>query len=124
MPSPNLKWTQDLRKVMYARLVMEFGSHDEWIKASYPEGKKDRYQTVLRELAQYFTRLTGDEFAWTAVQQQVDWGRTQQEQIRDGHLRQYILNKAAAIEMGFLRPSSLPATVLTEMPSVVGDDLS
>jgi len=34
MPSPNLKWTQDLRKVMYSRLVMEFGSHDEWIKAS------------------------------------------------------------------------------------------
>jgi hypothetical protein len=117
MPSANLKWTQDLRKVMYSRLVMEFGSHDEWGKASYPEGRKDRYHEVLKELAAYFARLTGDEFAWTAEQQQVDWGRTRQEEIRDGHSRQFILNKAAAIEMGFLTPSALPSTILTDMAS-------
>ena len=114
MASSNLKWTQDLRQVMYARLVMEFGSHETWGKASFPDERKERYREVLRELAAYFSILTGDEFAWTAVQRQVDWGRTRQEAIRDGHLRQFILNKAAAIEMGFLSPSSLPSTVLTE----------
>jgi hypothetical protein len=115
MASANLKWTQDLRKILYARLTMEFGSHDEWGKMSFPDGRKARYHEVLKELAEYFSRLTGDTFAWTAVQQQVDWGRTRQEEIRDNYLRQYILNKAAAIEMGFLQPSSLPATVLADM---------
>jgi hypothetical protein len=115
MPIANIKWTQELRRVLYARLTMEFGSHDKWVMLSYPEGQKARYHEVLKELAKYFSQLTGERFAWTAVQQQVDWGRTRQEEIRANYLRQYILNKAAAIEMGFLPASSLPIAVLTEM---------
>jgi hypothetical protein len=93
-----------------------------WNSATMTNGARYPFQIaertaneVLKELAAYFTRLTGDRFAWTAVRQQVDWGKTRQKEIRDGHLRQFILNKAAAVEMGFLSPSSLPATVFTEM---------
>jgi hypothetical protein len=42
MATANLKWTQDLRKVMYARLVMEFGNYDQWGKVSFPDRRKDR----------------------------------------------------------------------------------
>jgi len=107
------KWTQDLRKIMYARIVMEFGSYDDWNKSSYPDGHRERYDAVLKELAEYFKLLTGEDFEATAVEQQVKWGYTKQESVLQAtHVRPFILNKAAALEMGFIKAADLPSELL------------
>ena len=80
-----IKWTQTLRTVLYARLVMEFGPHDAWGHQSYPDGCKDRYHEVLKELADYFEGITGKKFEWTAVQQQIDWAWTRQKGVKANH---------------------------------------
>jgi len=108
-----IKWTQELRKVLYARLVMEFGSYDTWGNSRSPSDVT-RYKKVTEELAEYFTNLTGDSFAATAVRQQVDWACTKQDGIKASHARTFILNKAAAVEMGFLKSSDLPKYLLAE----------
>lgn len=108
MANKNQKWTQELRTILYSRLVCEFGPYDSWGKVAYPDGKKDRFEEVLKELAAYFTRLTGKRFEWTAVWQQMKWGTTRQGIIKNGGFAYlYILNKAAALETEFLSSASL-----------------
>ena len=104
------KWTQDLRRIMYARLVMEFGPYDQWKKTDYRDGKKERYEEVLTELANYFSALGGARFDASAVRQQVNFGRTRQESVlSQSHARSFILNKAAALETGFIQSRTLPS---------------
>lgn len=118
MKSRQIKWTQDLRKVLYARLVMEFGEHSKWELTNYPKGKKARYNEVLEELAKYFQALTGKPFESTALDQQVAWAVTRQQDVANsGFAYQYILNKAAALEMGFISSSDLPLYMVTESKS-------
>jgi len=106
-----IKWTQELRKIMYARLVMEFGSYDTWGNSRSPSDTA-RFKVVLRELATYFSDLTGESFEPTAVDQQVNWACTKQSDVKAGHARTFILNKAAALEMGFLKSADLTKHLL------------
>src|SRR5262245_42634500 len=92
-----IKWTQELRKIMYARLVMEFGSYDGWGHSRSPSDTA-RYREVLKEIARYFSNLTGNSFAPTAVDQQINWACTKQSDVKAGHARTFILNKVAAVE--------------------------
>ncbi len=103
------KWTQDLRTIMFARIVMEFGPYDQWGMTDYPQGKKARYEAVLQELADYFSLVTGRVFEATAVRQQINFGRTRQEGVFDqARARSFILNKAAALQTGFIHSRELP----------------
>lgn len=115
MPKRNVKWTQELRRILYARLVMEFGAHASWELKNYPKGQKRRYEFVLQELAKYFTELTGNQFEATAVDQQVAWATTKQESITTaGFAYQFMMNKSAALEMGFLSSAELPEYMVTQ----------
>ena len=110
MSESRISWNHQLRTIMFSRLVMEFGPYSTWGKADYPDGKKERYEEVLRELASHFTAVSEVNVEWTAVRQQVHWGFTKQESVLDAaRARSYILNKAAAIETGFIKRSDLPA---------------
>lgn len=113
------KWTQDLRRIVYARIVMEFGPYDKWGKTDYPDGREQRYEDVLAEIAAFLSRLTGTEFKPSAVRQQVNFGRTRQQSVFDqSRARTLILNKAAALEMGFIHSRELPSL----LTAVVGAD--
>ncbi len=115
MGKGTIKWTQELRRILYARLVMEFGPHETWLLKNYPKGQKERYGEVLKELAAYFTQLTGDRFEASAVDQQVAWATTRQESITtESFAYQFIMNKSAALEMGFLTSSRLPSYMVTQ----------
>lgn len=108
----NQKWTHELRVKMYSRLLAEFGPHAEWGTFAYPSGRKGRLKEVLKELAVEFTRSTGKTFAWTALDQQMIWGITRQGRVKNAAFAsQYILNKAAALETGFLKTSELSGFV-------------
>lgn len=113
-----IKWTQELRRILYARLVMEFGPHASWVLKNYPKGQRKRYDLVLEELARYFSELTGSKFEATAVDQQIAWATTKQESITNaGFAYQFMMNKSAALEMGFLSSSELPEYIVTQSPN-------
>lgn len=108
----NQKWTHELRVKMYARLLAEFGPHTDWGTFAYPSGRKHRLKEVLKELAVEFTHSTGKTFEWTALDQQMIWGITRQGRVKNAAFAsQYILNKAAALETGFLKTSELSGFV-------------
>jgi hypothetical protein len=109
------KWTQELRKIVYARITMEFGPHHQRNGKTVPEGKGERYREVLVELTKYLSILTGETFGPRAIEQQVNWAVTTQEAVTSsGHARQYFMNKAAALEMGFIQSSELPEYMLSD----------
>lgn len=111
--SRNVKWTHELRCLVYRTLVRQFGAHKTWGAIKCPNGKKSQYDATLRTIAQFLSQLTGTVFAPTAVKQQVDWATSNQSSvINSGFCRQYILNKAAALESGFLDSSELPASLV------------
>jgi hypothetical protein len=113
MAKSQIKWTQELRKVVYARITMEFGTYETW-GGEQPKGQGTRYQEVLKELAAYISTLSGKTIEHTAVDQQIAWAITKQKSIRAGHVRQFVMNKAAALEMGFLTGPELPHFMLAE----------
>lgn len=127
MANKNRKWTQELRTMMYSRLACEFGPYNVWGKVAYPEGRKDRFEEVLRELAAYFTNLTGRNFEWTALWQQMKWGTTKQGTVKNGGFAYlYILNKAAALETEFLSSAALTGFIHTtsEAPELSAAEVS
>jgi hypothetical protein len=100
-----IKWTPEIRKQLYTRLVAEFGPHTRWNGAYEPLSKKSRFAEVLEELAAEFTVATGKSFKATAVRQQVNFAVTPQkaDDFPDpSHKRTLSLNKTAAREAGLI----------------------
>jgi hypothetical protein len=113
MARNQVKWTQELRKIVYARIAMEFGPHQSWGGTRAPKGKTKRFAQVLKELAEYLSRISGKPIGPGAIDQQIAWAVTKQSQVQNaGHARQFIMNKAAAVEMGFLTGPELPDYML------------
>ena len=95
------KWTPELRKRLYTRLVAEFGPHSKWNGAYEPLVQKTRFAEVLKELAKEFTSTTGKAFKASAVRQQVNFAVTPQTESDfpdPSHKRTLHLNKIAARE--------------------------
>lgn len=108
-------WTNELRTLVYRRLKQQFGPFRDWGKADYPDGKKAEYETALKDIAAFFSSLTGYSFKWAAVRQQVRWAIATQSGVgNQGNARSYIMNKAAALEVGFIKASDLPGMMLME----------
>jgi hypothetical protein len=102
-------WTDEMRKSMYARLLHEFGPHREWAGSRSPTDKKVQFKAILAELAAQFSKQVGKTIRPSAVEQQMDWGITIQKEMRSkGHVRTFILNKAAALEANFISYNDLP----------------
>jgi hypothetical protein len=108
----DVKWTHELRILVYRRLTQEFGPYRTWGMADYPRNNKANYELSLKDIARFISQLTGQPFAWTAIQQQIRWGYSKQAGITNpNHARNYILNKAAAIEAGFICSKDLPSMI-------------
>ena len=81
---------------------------------TYPKGKKRRYNEMLDELARYLSTFSGKSLEASAVDQHVAWATTRQEDITSsGYAYQYLMNKAAAVEMGFTSSAELPGYMVT-----------
>lgn len=115
MSGREVKWTQELRSILYRRITAEFGPYREWGMADYPSNRKSEYEQALRDIAHFISAMTGDQFESTAVQQQVRWGFSKQSGVNDqSRARQFILNKAAALEAVFISAKDLPKMMLIE----------
>ena len=96
-------WTQDMRRRMYVRLANEIAPHENWDAKIRPVRKRQQYDQILSELASEFSVEV------TAIQQQINFATTTQQEFNNrSHIRTFILNKAAAIEAGFISTAELP----------------
>lgn len=87
-----IRWSQDLRRSLYSTLVTLFGPYDSWTEAN-PSGLDDFCAT--------FARRHGASNAG-AVRLQMTYAITQPKARGYKVAEYYALNKAAAVETGFL----------------------
>ncbi len=107
------KWTQELRRIAFARLAMEFGSQ-YWDKnkteLSFP--KLTTEDEVLEQIARYLTWFTGETFTGKNVNAQLAWAKTEQKQVMKTQTKQFVLCQAAAYEVGLIRNQPARATTI------------
>lgn len=99
-------WTGDVRRVLYRRLVQKFGPSENWKKNSSPGRGLDKdFELFCKAFAQIVGADSADavkhqiRFAMPETERGSTWGRQAQTAI---------LNKAAALEMGFIKDGQLP----------------
>jgi hypothetical protein len=100
-------WTGDVRRVLYKRLVKEFGALDRWEKTNSPgrglDGKFDQFCDA-------FAKAVGANSA-DAVKIQIRFAMPETSQgstWEGGQVQAAIVNKAAALEAGFIDDKHLP----------------
>jgi hypothetical protein len=106
MPLPHI-WTGDVRRVLYKRLVEEFGAFEKWEKKNSPGRGLDQQ---FREFCDAFAKAIGAK-SGDAVQHQIRFAMPESENgstWEGGHAQTAIMNKAAALEMGFIQDKHLP----------------
>jgi hypothetical protein len=99
-------WTGDVRRVLYKRLAREFGPLDIWEKSNSPgRGLDQRFEEFCDAFAKAIGAKSGE-----AVQHQIRFampeshrGSTWERQAQTA-----IMNKAAALEVGFIEDKHLP----------------
>jgi hypothetical protein len=98
MKNPRInKWTQEMRRKVYGRLVKEIGRHQDWDGKIRPLLKRRQYNQILSELALEFGG------APSAIQQQINFATMTKEPTDDTSLiKNWTLNKSAAQEVGFI----------------------
>jgi hypothetical protein len=95
---------------LYKRLVERFGPSDEWEKTSSPgRGLDADFDKFCKVFAQAVGAKSGD-----AVKHQIRFAMPETAHgstWEQGHAQTAILNKAAALEAGFIKDSQLPNLV-------------
>jgi len=116
-----MKWTQEMRRSLYSRLVKDFGPYNVWAAKIEPKDKRDEFYKVLAELTMQFSKEAGHLILADVVQTQINWATSSQKEMKDqSRIRNFILNKAAALDAGFISASELP----TRMTCEFGNPLS
>ena len=99
-------WTGEVRRVLYQRLVQLFGPYRDWKKTSSPGGKHD---AEFDEFCDAFAKAVGAQ-SGTAVKHQIRFAMPESERgsTWERQAQTAILNKAAALEAGFIEDKHLP----------------
>jgi hypothetical protein len=100
-------WTGDARRLLYRRLVEKFGSLDNWEGTSSPGGGHD---AKFDEFCEDFARVVGAK-SGEAVKHQIRFAMPETRRgstWEEGQARTAIMNKAAALEAGFIQNKHLP----------------
>lgn len=102
-------WTGDARRVLYKRLVDLFGPYIQWTKKSSPGRDRD---ADFWEFCEKFAAAVGAK-SGKAVQHQIRFAlpETERGSTWGRHAQTAILNKAAALEAGFIEDKHLPDLV-------------
>lgn len=99
-------WSGDVRRVLYRRLVELFGPYEKWEKSSSPgRGLDADFDQFCRIIAQAVGASSGD-----AVKHQIRFAmpETKKGSTWERQAQTAILNKAAALEAGFITDKHLP----------------
>lgn len=108
-----MKWNNQLRTLMYKRLLEKYGPYSKWETKGYPKkGKYKDYQDFCKEIADGLSLLTGKNFTSGGVENQIAWSSTNQEYIKKTKV--HYQNVAVALETGFISTKDLSKTMLKE----------
>lgn len=81
--------------------------------ARYPRDNKARFDEVKDQLAKYFSEMAGRTISAGAVDNQLAFAVTGQRELTNaGFARNFILNAAAALEVGFTSSADLPGHIV------------
>jgi len=107
-------WTGEVRRVLYHRLVEQFGPYRIWKKTNSPGGSHD---TKFDQFCSAFAKAVGAK-SGGAVKHQIRFAMPESEHGSkwDRHAQTAILNKAAALEAGFIEDQHLPNLVAVGRP--------
>ena len=99
-------WTGEVRRVLYQRLVQRFGPYRQWTKSHSPGGQhEEAYEAFCSAFAEAVGAKSSNpaklqiRFAMPESESGSTWGR---------QIQTAILNKAAALETGFIEDKHLP----------------
>ena len=112
-PKSTMKWTQEIREYVFRRVLSEFGPKSTW-NGCRPKGTNGAFKTLMKNLHVEIPKLFGvTPKSPVAIENQIDWGiQAKQGTIKgEGHHRNYILNRAAALEVGLIKSSDLPSNI-------------
>lgn len=119
-----MKWTQEMRVKLYSRLVKDFGPYNVWGAKGEPKDKQVQFHKVLTELAMEFSREAGHLILANVVHAQINWATTSQKEMKDqSRIRNFVLNKAAALDAGFISASELPTRMTCEFGNPMSEKL-
>lgn len=109
-------WTGDVRRVLYMRLVRQFGSSDKWKNSNSPGRGRD---SEFDRFCQAFASVVGAK-SGGAVKHQIRFAmpETTRGSKLGRHAQTAILNKAAALETGFITDRQLPDLIAVGRTSI------
>jgi len=97
----DVKWTHELRKLVFSRLASELGK-DYRSQGLFREETKRREKEIVAEMARHLTQVTGKSFATGAVQNQVEWALNDPSSVKKSMVTVYCQCKVAAHEAGLI----------------------
>ncbi len=112
-----MKWNQTIRRIVFERLFEKYGPLREWHKTGNPTGVTGEYKKFLTDTAEGLSKITGLKCTVGALQNQIDWGIQPRQSVikSQSYVRNFILNRAAALESGLITSSELPSYALFEV---------
>ncbi len=104
-------WTQDIRKELYRLVLKIFGPQSSWDVSSKPNDRK-AYVEFCRSQSQLLTTKLERNITDDAIDMQIRWAVTlQTAEVACTHVRNYLLCKTAAMEVGLIDRTGLPHTL-------------
>ena len=116
-----MKWNQDIRRIIYKRLLEKFGPCWGWKNRMNPTGDKKVWREFCNEMADGLTILIGKNFVgkeWdgSAVEAQIAWGIQKKQSVikNTGGMTNFVYNRSIALEVGLIEASDMPNFALFE----------
>lgn len=103
------KWSQEMRRFVYTSLLITFGELSTWKSKTTPgNGKSELYDSTLKKITNHLNEhhlpKGKTPITISAVKNQIHWAIQRQSEIKTrGYHYNYILNTAAALEVGFMK---------------------
>jgi hypothetical protein len=108
-----VKWSYNLRKLLYDELLKRFGPYNTWGKGT-PTGKEKEFDLFCEDFSNIVSFISQSKTTKDAVKLQIAWATTCQESIPNSYAHSFIQNIGIALESGFVESKDLPTQILME----------
>jgi len=109
------KWTHELRVIVFSAIMKEFGEYNSFDGYFCPKGESQKLNELLEKLQVTLKIISENDFSQDAIKQQIAFAITKQDSFNSkGHVYNWILNTAAALEAGYITSNILPDVTLSE----------
>ena len=118
MKSANSKWTQEMRKFVYANVVTKYGVASNWETENYPKsGQKEEFESFLELLSEqlnaFYLPKGKRPITAGAIAQQIRFALGKRVMLtslkkENIHMLPFVMeNTVAAISVGLIKPTDI-----------------